>query len=145
MIHARHIVCFILATALLGACTMGQKDWPRPSSGDSAFSWLSVTDIREGACIVIEGRMDGAFENLAGVTVQLQPMGVDAGCVDCPFKAVLTVNVGPGAHGYEHIGPYVQAVVCDLEPGREYRYRIFGIHKTGAFDPVQSGVFTSAP
>ena len=134
-----------LACLLLSGCALGYKGWPQPQSADDQFLWRLVTGERQGSCLVIEGRLEGAYQNLASVTVQLEGLGPDAGCVECPFSPDRLVDLAPGDSGYEEIGPYVRLVVCDVEPAREYKFRIVGHSSLRSLQPVRSSVLISSP
>lgn len=134
-----------LVCILLTACTLGYKDWPQPQNAEDRFSWRLVTAERQGACLVIEGRLSGAYQYLSYVTVQLEALGDGAGCVECPFNPSMLRDLARGDSGYEEIGPYVRLVVCDLDPNREYKFRIVGHSSLRSLRPVRSEVMISEP
>ena len=117
----------------------------RTQESEDRFAWRLVTAERQGGCIVIEARMTGAYQNLDYVSVQLEPLGSDAGCPECPFNPVRILDIGRDSANFEEIGPYVRLVVCDLEAGRAYKWRILGHHALRGFRPVFSEVQTLTP
>ncbi|MGE4292280.1 MAG: hypothetical protein AB7E32_08725 [Desulfovibrio sp.] len=137
--------CIGLVCILLSACALGYKDWPQPQNADDQFLWRLVTAERQGSCLVIEGRLEGAYKNLASVTVQLESLGPDGGCAECPFSPDRLVDLGRGDSGYEEIGPYVRLVVCDIDPAREYKFRLVGHSTLRTLQPVRSKLLISAP
>ncbi|MDD4730541.1 MAG: hypothetical protein PHX58_01265 [Desulfovibrio sp.] len=142
---ARALVpCLGIICLLISACTLGYKAWPAPEEKEDAFAWRLVTAQRKDGCLIIEGRLQGNYENLDFVTVQLEAMPTD-GCVECPFAPQRLVDMHRGDAGYDEIGPYVRLTLCDLEPDLMYKFRIVGHNALRSLQPQRSGVLIAEP
>lgn len=136
---------FGLVCVLLSACALGFKGWPAPQSAEDQFAWRLVTAQRQGTCLIIEGRLTGAYKNLGSVTAQLEKLGPDGGCVECPFSPDRLADFSRGDVGYQEIGPYVRLRICDIDPALEYKFRIVGHNALRSLPAVQSEVLITSP
>lgn len=127
------------------ACTLGYKAWPEPVEKEDTFSWRLVTAERKDGCLIIEGRLQGAYQRLDFVTVQLEPLVPGAGCVECPFTPRKILDMRRGDQGYSEIGPYVRLTVCGLERDLTYKFRIVGHNSLRSIPERKSGVLIAEP
>ncbi len=138
------VILFSLTTILLIGCTLGFKSWPEPHEQQDKFTWHSVTPRFEGDCLVIEGRLNGAFDNLLTVYLKLEPLG-EAACASCPFKPSRTIELRVGDSGFQLIGPWMKIQLCTIDTSIPHRLVLVGINRHKGLAPVTSEIVRIDP
>lgn len=144
----QHVITILLmALLLLSGCTLGMKDWPRPVDKQDTFSLSLAKGERKDKCLVLSLKVRGAVDKLSHVTIQYEMVGdaPGSGCPGCPFMPREAIRISPGDANYNLNGDVLDLTMCELEAGREYRFRIIGVNALTSLPPVATDVFVATP
>ncbi|MBU1612737.1 MAG: hypothetical protein KKC99_12920 [Proteobacteria bacterium] len=144
MKRSTFVTLALICTLFIAGCTLGFKSWPEPTDTHDTFSWRSITGSFSGDCLLIEGRLQGAFQNLDVVYLQIEILG-DGSCGECPFKPDRTLEFRSGAAGFEHIGLWMKIQVCSVDTTVPHRIRLIGTSKLTGLADVPSDIIRIDP
>lgn len=133
------IALFILTTVLLAGCTLGFKSWPKPEQSKDTFGWHSVALQLAGNSMIIEGRLDGKYDNFKDVRVLIEPLGPDS-CSECPFKPSISKEFRSGDAGFQLVGPWMKIQVNGIDTTIPYRVRLVATNRMQGLDKVPSTI-----
>jgi hypothetical protein len=106
-----------LALGMLLAC--GKKGPPVPQEQRNMFAWEETDADFSGDCLVLAGRLKGAYENASTFSLELEAT-TEGICLDCPFRPGEFLDLEPGSaqgglFSFQH---------CPAEPADAYRWRL---------------------
>jgi hypothetical protein len=124
--RATALAVLILAAACLFSAGCGKKEWPSPRTEKDRFSWASVRASRDGSCLIVRARLEGAAHNLKEVVLRLETS--QELCPGCPFTPTESAVYSPGDPSLSRRGNRVIITHCPVEPGRALRLRLDGVN-----------------
>lgn len=133
------LVVPLLLLLLLGGGACGRKLWPRPVASEDAFSLSDLTGTRRGSCLAVQATVNGAADNLDGLTLLLAESGPDRNCPDCPFMPETRIEIDRSSPMLVLRGQDLRLQFCGLSPS-PYRWRLVVRNNFPALPPVVTPV-----
>lgn len=139
------LLLFIQAT-LLG-CALGKKEWPSAQQSEDSFSLELIKGVRQDNCLLLEISVKGAAHRLWRASIQFEAVGGDNGdgCTGCPFVPRDAVHFTRNQKGFVLEGNNLKLSICNLEAGKEYRFRVSGKSELPTNPLVYTDVFVASP
>lgn len=123
--------------ALVAGC--GKKAWPTPEDTEHVFSFAGLAGENRGGCLVVEGRVEGAWDDLDAVYLEY---GANE-CDGCPFVPERSFEYRRGDADFFLEQGLFRVTRCGLEPGVSYRWRLTGVNVLGAVKDVTTDVMST--
>lgn len=114
----------ILAFAL-GAC--GKKGDPEPSDPKKAFAWKEAEMTSTNYCLTFSGVLEGAYDNLDYVRLELAAVDGPEDCPGCPFVPGEIHTMSPSQAGFDSRTGTVSFTYCPFK-APAYRWRVSGVN-----------------
>lgn len=118
----------LFGLALLLACSAcGVKGSPKPPSSKNTFSWLYADATIRNDCLSIVAGLQGEFDNLDSVRLEVEPTGNLDDCEGCPFRPAETevFNASDLVISPEGVLPLLY---CPEQKSHLYRWRLIGVN-----------------
>lgn len=140
-------IALLLALSLLFGCAMGKKEWPKSQESEDSFTLELIEGVRQDNCLILEISVKGAAHRLWRASVQFEAVGGDngEGCAGCPFVPRDAVHFTRNQKGFALEGNNLQLSICNLEPGKEYRFRVAGKSELPTSPLVYTDVYVASP
>lgn len=137
---------FFIQLTLLG-CAMGKKEWPKAQKSEDSFSLELIEGTRQDNCLFLEIAVRGAANRLWRASVQFEAVGGDDGdgCTGCPFVPRDAIHFTRNQKGFLLEGNNLKLSICNLESGKEYRFRVSGKSELPTTPLVYTDVFVASP
>lgn len=121
-------IVIIMAQFTLLGCALGKKEWPEPQASDDTFSLELIKADRQDACLVLEVAIKGAANRLYRASIQYEVVGGEdgEGCIGCPFVPRDVVHYTRDQREFMLASKILKINLCDLDPARNYRFRVAG-------------------
>lgn len=142
-----NIPLLLLVLMLFFGCAMGKKEWPSAQESEDAFTLELIEGVRQENCLMLEISVKGAAQRLWRASVQFEAVGDDdgEGCMGCPFVPRDAVHFTRSQKGFVLEGNNLRLSICDLEPGKEYRFRVAGKSELPTNPLVYTDVYVASP
>lgn len=111
----------ILAVASLAAC--GKKGNPKAPGTKNTFSWVYVDAGIRNDCITVRGRLQGDYNNIESIRLEVEPAGNIDDCVGCPFQPLETEIFYASDLNMSADGE-VALLYCPEQKSHVYRWRL---------------------
>ncbi len=121
----KSLVAVLLVFCLAGASGCGKKAMPSARSKTRTFTWQDMNATAVEKCINFKGTLAGAFENLDGIQLELDPVNGPEDCPGCPFNPSQKVSFSPAKAGFNAQTGTVDFSYCPA-PAKAYRWRVIG-------------------
>lgn len=131
------LVAVLALCALAAGC--GKKAWPTPQDTEHTFSFAGLNSQNRGGCLVIEGRIEGAWKNVEAVYLEY---GANE-CDGCPFVPERSVEYARGDANFFLEQGVLRVTRCGLEPDSAYRWRLTGVNVLGAIKDVSTDIMST--
>ena len=129
-------ILFVAACLAIAGC--GKKEWPSPRTEADRFAWQQVSAQREGTCLLIRGELEGAWQNLKRVVLQLETS--DELCPGCPFSPDRSASYPLDDTSLRREGSRVAITHCGIEPETAVRLRLAGENVYSQIPEELSGI-----
>lgn len=121
------LLCIGLALLLApGGC--GKGGMPQPVDTSRNFSWKEVDAAPAGGCLAFTGSFEGAYENFAGLRVEIAALAGPEDCPGCPFVPDKVVEISAAMAGFDPQKGSIGFSYCPRK-SPAYRWRLAGINK----------------
>ena len=122
-----NLLILLILTTLFG-CAMGKKEWPKAQESEDSFRLELIKGERRDNCLFLEIAVHGTVHRLWRASIQYEAVGSDngEGCSGCPFVPRDAVHFTRDQKGFVLDGHNMKLSICDLEQGKEYRFRVAG-------------------
>lgn len=139
------IFIMIIATSALFGCALGKKEWPKAKESEDAFSLELVKADRQEQCLVLEVAIKGAVDRLYRASIQYEAVGGEdgEGCIGCPFVPRDAVHYTRDQREFMVASKTLRMNMCDLDPAKEYRFRVAGKSELPASPIVYTDVYVT--
>lgn len=143
----RIFVAVLLAGLALSLVSCGKREWPAPKVSEDRFRIRSINVQRGPGCVIVDCELAGAWANLDGVRLHLEPIGTEPGdgCPTCPFVPRISRLYGPGAPEMRQDMNRLVITACGLDPKKTYRVQLVASNVYPALELVTSDLVVSAP
>lgn len=141
------ITLLLFAQSALWGCALGKKEWPSAQESEDSFSLELIQGVRQDNCLLLEVAVKGAAHRLWRASIQLETVGGDdsEGCIGCPFVPRDAVHFTRNQKGFVLEGNNLKLSICNLEQGKEYRFRVAGKSELSISPIVYTDVFVAEP
>ncbi len=126
---------------------MGKKEWPSAQESEDSFSLELIQGVRQDKCLLLDISIKGAANRLWRASIQYELVGGDdgEGCTGCPFVPRDAVHFTRNQKGFALEGNNLKLSICNLEQGKEYRFRVAGKSELQTSALVYTDVFVASP
>lgn len=141
------IILLLLIFFVISGCALGKKEWPSAVKSEDAFSLELMDGVRQDSCLMLTIAVKGATHRLWRATVQLEAVGGDdgEGCLGCPFVPRSIRVFSRDDKGFALQGSTLRLSICDLEPSKEYRFRVVGKSELSTSPLVFTDTYVASP
>lgn len=138
-----NFIVIIAALCLLVGCALGKKEWPEAQAGEDAFSLKLIKAERKEQCLLLEVAINGAAHRLYRASIQYEIVGGEdgEGCLGCPFVPRDSVHFTRDQREFMLASKVLKMSLCDLDPSKEYRFRVAGKSELSASPLVYTDVY----
>lgn len=140
------VLLLLLQFALFG-CALGKKEWPAAQESDDSFTMELMVGDRQDNCLLLEVAVNGAVNRLYRASIQYEIVGdiEGSGCEGCPFVPRDAVHFTRNQKDFVLNGHTLTLSLCNLDPGKEYRFRVAGKSELPTSPLVYTDVYVTTP
>lgn len=119
--------CLIMILAVAGLAACGKKGYPQPPGDKNTFAWVYADANIRNDCLSLRGRLQGDYNNLESLRLEVEPTGNIDDCVGCPFQPVETEVFYASDIGMNEAGEFT-LLYCPEQKSHMYRWRLIAVN-----------------
>ena len=133
--------------AVLMGCALGKKEWPSAQESEDSFELELIQGDRQDNCLLLVVAVKGAAHRLWRASIQFETVGGNDGdgCTGCPFAPRDAIHFTRDQKGFVLEGKNLKLSICNLEPDKEYRFRVAGKSELSTAPLDYTDVFVTSP
>lgn len=141
------LILVMMTLSFFSGCALGKKEWPDPQEREDRFALELLVGERQEACLHLEIAVSGAISRMYRASIQYEVVGGSdgEGCTGCPFVPRDVAHFTRGQQGFSLNGNNLILDFCDLDPSKQYRFRVAGKSELPTSPLVYTDVYITTP
>ena len=119
---------FLLVCCVVAVTACGKYGPPQPQDPKRNFSFAATQANVSGNCLNFTTQVEGAYENIDRIRLELSPVNSEDDCPTCPFSADEVIFFMPNETKMDASNGELTFSYCP-KPAKAYRWRILGISR----------------
>ena len=135
------VCCLILFLAVISLTACGKKGDPKSPGTKNTFSWVFVDANIRNNCINVRGRLQGDYNNMESIRLEVEPTGNIDDCIDCPFNPLETEVFYASDLNMSADGE-ISLLYCPEQKSHIYRWRLIATNSYRTLPNAMTPVLT---